>query len=278
MKNTTFTEKLQNRWSQIGMVCVGLDPVVSGIPEVLKKENPSVEELLFVFNSEIIDATADLVCAYKPNIAFYEAEGEAGMRALKRTISYIKEHYDGIPVILDAKRADIGSTSEAYARAVFDELGADAVTVNPYLGHDALEPFLERKDKGIFVLAKTSNPGAGDFQNSVLDGGEHLWEKVVRTTVTWNTHGNCGLVGSGLSPETLATMRTLAPDMPILVPGIGAQGGDVEKAVLAGRDQNGKGLIINSSRGIIFASSGADFAQASRKATESLLADIKAVQ
>jgi len=258
------------------MVCVGLDPHLEAIPDVLKAENSSVEEVLFTFNREIIDATADLVCAYKPNSAFYEAEGDAGMRALKRTVAYIAEHYSDIPVILDAKRGDIGSTSEAYARAAFDELGADAVTVQPYLGADALEPFLKRADKGIFVLAKTSNPGAGEFQELTLEGGGQLWQRVVRRVATeWNGNGNCGLVGSGRSPETLAAMRALAPDLPILVPGVGAQGGDAAAAVLAGKDEKGKGLIVNSSRGIIFASSGADFAQAARKATEILASSME---
>ncbi len=280
MESTSFMEKLENRWSRAGFLCVGLDLNLSLIPEVLKKENTSLEDIFFTFNREIIDATADLVCAYKPNSAFYEAEGEAGMRALTRTVLYIKETYPDIPVVLDAKRADIGNTNEGYVRAFFDELGADAVTVHPYLGREALEPFLERKDKGIFVLARTSNPGAGEFQDlPVGAAGESLYKAVARSVAdSWNGRGNCGLVVGATYPEELALVRAIVGDMPILIPGIGAQGGDVAKTVQAGKNSKGKGMLISSSRAIIYASSGADFADAARKASEKLKGEIELVR
>ncbi len=280
MKQATFTEKLQHRWSQVGMVCVGLDSDFERIPEVLKAENSSIEEVIFAFNREIIDATADLVSAYKPNSAFYEAHGVVGLKALARTVAYSKETYPEIPIILDAKRADIGNTNHGYVAAVFDELGADAITIHPYLGQEAVQPFLDRKDKGVIVLVKTSNPGSGEFQDLKVNGSEEaLYKRVARNVATsWNKGGNCSVVVGATYPEELAEVRRIVGDMPILIPGIGAQGGDIEKTVVAGKDSRGFGMIINSSRGIIFASSGADFAQAARKATESLAAGIKAVQ
>lgn len=279
MKEATFTEKIQNRWSQVGMICVGLDPDFAEIPAVLKAENSSIEDVLFAFNREIIDATADLVCAYKPNIAFYEAHGEAGARALARTVAHIRDAYSEIPIILDAKRADIGNTNLYYVKAVFDELGADAITIHPYLGKEAVQPFLDRKDKGVIVLVKTSNSGGGEFQNlKVADSGEPLYKVVARNIAnSWNANGNCSVVVGATYPEELAEVRTIIGDMPILIPGIGAQGGDIQKTVMAGKDSKGFGMIISASRSIIFASSGADFAQASRKATEGLVSEIQAI-
>lgn len=278
MKEATFTEKIHNRWSQVGMVCVGLDPDFAQIPDVIKAENSSIEEVLFTFNREIIDATADLVCAYKPNVAFYEAHGEAGARALMRTVAHIKETYAEIPIILDAKRADIGNTNLYYVKAVFDELGADAITIHPYLGKEAVQPFLDRRDKGVIVLVKTSNTGAEEFQNLKLtDSGEPLYAIVAKNVAhSWNANQNCSVVVGATYPEELEKVRAIIGDMPILIPGIGAQGGDVGKTVLAGKDSKGFGMMISASRSIIFASSGADFAQASRKATESLGRDISA--
>ncbi|MES2014312.1 MAG: orotidine-5'-phosphate decarboxylase [Patescibacteria group bacterium] len=276
MKEATFMEKIESRWSRVGVLSVGLDPDFTKIPEVLKKENTSLEEVLFTFNREIIDATADLVCAYKPNSAFFEAHGEAGMRALYRTVRHIQETYADIPIILDAKRGDIGNTNEGYVKAIFDELGADAVTIHPYLGKIAMQPFLARKDKGIFILAKTSNEGSGEFQDLTLGtSGDPLYKVVAQNVASsWNQNGNCGLVVGATYPEELAAVRAVVGDMPILIPGIGAQGGDVEKTVLAGKNSKKNGMIITSSRSVLFASSGADFAEAARKVAESLAVSI----
>ena len=223
------------------LLCVGLDPDPSRFsPPTLKEVNP-----VFAFNKRIIDATHDLVCAYKPNIAFYEAAGLPGMEALQATIEYVP---DEIPVILDAKRGDIGSTARAYATAAFEVWGADAVTVNPYLGFDAVEPFLAYDDKAVFLLCHTSNPGARDFQ-SLRSQGQPLHQIVARKALEWGA----ALVVGATYPEALRQIRQLAPESWILVPGIGAQGGDLEAALVAGLNSQGHGLIINASRSIIHA-------------------------
>ena len=226
----------------------------------------------------IIDATANLVCAYKPNSAFYERYGEAGIRALSRTISYSQKNFPHIPIILDAKRADIGSTNTGYVLSAFDQLGVDAITVHPYLGKEALAPFLERKDKGIIVLAKTSNLGSGEFQDLLVgEDQEPLYQVVARNVAqNWNSNGNCGLVVGATYPAELRRVREIVGDIPLLIPGIGAQGGDVAATVAAGRDSRGWGMIINSSRGIIYASRGDDFAQAAYFATVRLRDEINA--
>lgn len=201
----------------------------------------------FEFNQKIIDQTHDLVCAYKPNFAFYEALGSKGWENLKKTIEYIQRYHPGVVTIADAKRADIGNTNQGYMTAIFDELGFDAVTVNPYFGKEALQPFLDRKDKGIIVLCKTSNPGSNEFQDLI-------WEKVARNvTEDWNKNNNCLLVAGATYPEELKKIREIVGEMTLLVPGIGVQGGDVEKTVKAGLNSHRAGMIINSSRGIIFA-------------------------
>jgi len=271
----TFVSQLEQCWNQDNFVCVGLDSDYNHIPESVKSVD-SVEEALFVFNRDIIDATHDLVCAYKPNAAFYEMQGDAGLRALIRTVRYIKETSPQIPIILDAKRADIGSTNLGYVKAAFDIIGVDAITVHPYLGKEALAPFLARREKGIIVLAKTSNPGSAEFQNlPVGESQEPLYQVVARhVATTWNSNGNCALVVGATYPAELKKVRTIVGDMPILIPGIGAQGGEVAATVIAGKDSHGRGMIINSSRNIIFASQGHDFAQAARKATEYLRAEI----
>jgi len=271
----TFVSQLEQCWNQYNFVCVGLDSDYNHIPESVKSLD-SVEETLFVFNRDIIDATHDLVCAYKPNAAFYEMQGDAGLRALIRTVRYIRETYPHIPIILDAKRADIGSTNLGYVKAAFDIIGVDAITVHPYLGKEALAPFLARREKGIIVLAKTSNPGSAEFQNlPVGESQEPLYQVVARNVATvWNSNGNCALVVGATYPAELKKVRTIVGDMPILIPGIGAQGGEVAATVIAGKDSRGRGMIINSSRRIIFASQGPDFAQAARKATENLRAEI----
>jgi orotidine-5'-phosphate decarboxylase len=271
----TFIFKLEQRWRQGTCVCVGLDPDYDRIPTSVKSKR-SVEEALFVFNRDIIDATHDLVCAYKPNSAFYEAQGDQGFRALRRTVEYIRETYPYIPVILDAKRADIGSTNIGYVQMAFDSIGVDAITIHPYLGKEALAPFLTRKEKGIIVLVKTSNPGAGEFQDlPVGDAQEPLYQVVAHHVANaWNTHGNCAIVVGATYPAELEKVRAIVGDMPILIPGIGAQGGEVEATVTAGKDSRGWGMIISASRSIIFASKGDDFARAARKATRELRAEI----
>src|SRR6266516_6240004 len=271
----TFISKLEHCWQHGNFVCVGLDSDYEQLP-VAVKQSGSVEEALFVFNREIIDATYDLVCAYKPNAAFYEAQGEAGLRALMRTVYYIRETYPTIPVILDAKRADIGSTNAGYVSAAFDMLGVDAITIHPYLGKEALAPFLARKEKGIIVLAKTSNPGSGEFQDMLVgEAQEPLYQVVARHVAqSWNENGNCGVVVGATYPAELQKVRAIVGDLPILIPGIGVQGGEIAATVTAGKDSRGWGMIISASRSIIFASKGNDFALAARKATEELRAEI----
>jgi orotidine-5'-phosphate decarboxylase len=268
---TTFTALLEQCWHKQNFVCVGLDPGYERFPASVKQTG-AVDESVFRFNQGIIDATHDLVCAYKPNSAFYEALGEHGLRALRMTMRYLKERYPHIPVILDVKRADIGNTNLGYVSAAFDVLGADAVTVHPYLGREALSPFLERRDKGILVLVKTSNPGSGEFQNLPVGAAQEPLYQVVAHHVArdWNTHGNCALVVGATYPDELRQVRAIAGDVPILIPGIGAQGGDVAATVQAGKDSRGWGMIISSSRSVIFASSGEDFAQAARQAVMQL--------
>lgn len=241
------------------LVCVGLDVDLDRIPKFLLRE----DDPIFVFNRAIVDATQDLVCAYKPNIAFYEALGVEGLVALKKTIEHIPSD---IPVILDAKRGDIGYTAKMYARTCFEHYGCDAVTVNPYLGEDSIEPFLGYKDKCVFVLCLTSNQGAKDFQY-FSNGNFPLYRLVAEKVKGWNKGRNCGLIVGAIRPEQLGEVRQVAPDLPFLIPGVGVQGGDVELAVRFGTNEHGELAIISSSRGIIYASSGRDFAGAARQAT-----------
>lgn len=271
----TFLEKLEYCWQRDTMLCVGLDSDYEQLPAIVKAHR-SIEEALFRFNRDIIDATHDLVCAYKPNAAFYEAQGDAGFRALIRTVQYIHEQYPGIPVILDAKRGDIGSTNQGYVQSAFDVIGADAITVHPYLGKEALTPLLARREKGIIVLAKTSNPGSGEFQDLPIGPArEPLYQVVARHVAQeWNDNGNCALVVGATYPEELRQVRALVGDMPILIPGIGAQGGELAATVAAGKDSRGRGMIINSARGIIFASHDSDFAAAALGAAERLSREI----
>ena len=238
------------------LVCVGLDPDPDLMPEVG----------IYEFNRAIIDATSDLVCAYKPNLAFYEALGVEGMEALLKTVEYIPKN---IPVIADAKRGDIGNTARAYAKALFEVFGFDAATVNPYLGYDSLEPFLIYEDKGILILCRTSNPGAADFQELLYQesptSSSPLYELVAIKAKTWNSRGNIGLVVGATYPEQLKRIRELCPEMPLLIPGIGAQGGDLASAVRYGVDANKEKAIISSSRSILYTSKGSDFAEAARQ-------------
>jgi orotidine-5'-phosphate decarboxylase len=271
-----FLAMLENRWEQNNLVCVGLDSDYGSIPEVVRFDNSNIAEAMFDFNRQIIDATQEFACAIKPNAAFYEAQGEMGHRALVRTVKYIHEVYPGIPVILDAKRGDIKSTNLGYIESVFTDVGADAVTINPYLGRVALQPFLDRTDKGIILLVKTSNPGSGEFQDLPVGPEQKPLYQVVAQHIqeAWNVNGNCGMVIGATYPSELAEVRAIAPDVPFLIPGIGAQGGEVEATVTAGKDSRGAGMIINSSRGIIFASKGQDFADAAHKAAEQLWTEI----
>jgi orotidine-5'-phosphate decarboxylase len=243
-------------------LCVGLDPDPARLPPTLMPSAP-IEERVVAFHREIIDRTADIACAFKPNAAFYEALGPAGARALSATIRAVKDRAPDVPVILDAKRADIGSTNQGYVTAAFDVLGADAITVHPYLGREALRPFLEQDDKLIFVLARTSNPGGGEFQDLVV-GGEPLYRHVARAVATdWNDRGNCGVVVGATFPDELAQVRQdIPPSVPALVPGVGAQGGDLAAAVDAHRRAGSNAFLISVSRSILYASSGPDFAEA----------------
>ena len=255
-------------------VCVGLDSDYNKIPKFLKNNN-SASQTIFNFNKQIIDQTIDLVCAYKPNVAFYEAKGIEGLKALKKTVSYIKKKDSEVVIIADAKRADIGNTNLGYVSSFFDHYNFDAITVHPYLGKEALKPFLQRKDRGIIILCKTSNTGAGEFQDLTVQDSKFgtlpLYKNVAHHIVnSWNKNKNCSLVVGATYPQELKEVRKIVEDMPILIPGIGAQGGDIEKTVKAGRDKNGRGMIINSSRGIIFASSDENFAEIAREKTEKL--------
>jgi orotidine-5'-phosphate decarboxylase len=272
---TSFITKLESNWQHDNFVCVGLDSVYEQLPDIIKAGR-AVEDALFHFNREIIDATHDLVCAYKPNAAFYEAQGEAGWHALLHTVRYVRKTYPHIPVILDAKRADIGSTNMGYVQSAFDYLGVDAITVHPYLGREALAPFLARKDKGIIVLVRTSNPGAGEFQDLLVGPEQEPLYMVVaqRVAQEWNSNGNCAIVVGATYPDELQRVRALVGDLPILIPGIGTQGGEVAATVKAGQNSRGQGMIISASRSIIFASRGSDFAVAARMATEQLGAEI----
>ncbi len=262
MTTSAFQELLAQATSQHdSRVCVGLDPEIERFPIHLRSRGDAI----LAFNRAIVDATADLVCAYKPQIAHYAAVGAE--EALLETIRYIRERAPGVPVILDSKRGDIGSTAEKYAKEAFERYGADAVTVNPYLGRDSAEPFLQYADKGIVVLCRTSNAGAREFQDLVVDGRK-LYQIVAESVAReWNSRGNCLLVVGATYPEELADIRARTGEMTFLVPGVGAQGGDVEKAVRSGRTAAGAGLVINSSRGIIYAGAGEDFAVAARRAT-----------
>ncbi len=262
---SAFLAQLAHSWRRAdSLVCVGLDPEIERFPaQIASQPSP-----IFQFNKAIIDATADLVCAYKPQFAHYaayEAEDQ-----LERTIDYIHRHYPGLPVILDSKRGDVGNTAERYAIEAFERYGADAVTVNPYLGADSLEPFLRRADKGVIVLCRTSNPGSRDIQDLEV-GGRKLYQVIAQLVARqWNARGNCMLVVGATYPRELADVRQIVGDMPLLVPGVGAQGGDVAQAVLNGQTRHGTGLVISSSRNILYADTGDGFAAAARSAALAL--------
>ncbi len=256
-----FEEKLlQAQSDNTSWLCVGLDPVMDRLPAAVR----SSRSPLLAFGRTIVENTVDVASAYKPNLGFWLAEGVAGLDALRALIDVIP---DRIPVILDGKFNDVGHTAEAYAQTAFETLGVDAVTANPYLGLDTLRPFLESEEHGVFLLARTSNPSAPQLQDLEAEG-RPLYHHVARLAAGWNEElpGTCGLVVGATYPEELGILREIAPELPFLIPGIGAQGGDLAQAVLHGPAADGIGPVINSSRGIIYASSGADFGEAAREA------------
>ena len=254
---TTFFSSVAKRQQATGsLLCVGLDTDQKRLPAHLQTQ----PDAIFAFNKAIIDATADQACCFKPQIAYYASQ--AAEDQLQATIAYLRELQ--IPVLLDAKRGDIGSTAAHYAREAFERYGADAVTVNPYIGYDSMVPYLEYQNKGVFILCRTSNPGGADIQNLTLSDGRRVFEYVAEEAAgRWNQFGNIGLVTGATQPEELARIRAISGDMPFLVPGVGAQGGDVEALMTAGQ---GGMMIISSSRAVIYASSDEDFADAARAA------------
>ncbi len=267
----TFHEKLLAiQRTQHSLVCVGLDTDRQQLPDHLRDSADGVLE----FNRQIIDATKDLVCAYKPNLAFYEALGKTGFDILAKTLALVPPE---IVTIGDAKRGDIGNTAEQYAKSLFGNFRFDAVTINAYLGRDAVEPFIKDPNHGVFVLALTSNAGAKDFQKLKV-GNQFLYEKTIRACVKWNANRNVGIVVGATNPKELKSVRKLAPTLPILIPGIGKQGGDLRASIRFGCDKNGELAIVNSSRGILYASKGRDFADAARREAIKLRDEIRTLQ
>jgi orotidine-5'-phosphate decarboxylase len=262
-----FIESLNASWQKNNsLLCVGLDPDPAKFPALLKGRPDAV----FEFCKRIADATADLVCCFKPQIAYFAAQrAEDQLEAL---IAHIHAKHPGIPVILDAKRGDIGSTAEQYAIEIFERYKADAITVSPYLGRDSVDPYLAYRDKGVILLCRTSNPGGSELQFlnvGSADKPEKLYERVAHLVASqWNTNGQCALVVGATFPAEIARVREIVGDLPLLVPGIGAQGGDVQATVQAGRTADGCGLMINSSRAILYASKNDDYADAARRAAQ----------
>ncbi len=257
----SFREKLSSAAeSNRSLLCVGLDPDPSRIPP----------EQVATYLTSIVETTSDLVCAYKANLAFYEQFAEPGYAALREVLRAVPSH---IPVIADAKRGDVPHTAEAYARALFDELRFDAATVNAYLGGDALAPFIAHTGHGVFVVCRTSNPGARDLQDLPVlsdDGARPLYERVAELAKRWNTNGNVGLVTGATYPDETRRLRELCPEMLFLIPGVGPQAGDLEAAVRAGLDRLGGGIIVNASRKVLYAADGRDAPEAARREAEAL--------
>ncbi|MGA7757559.1 MAG: orotidine-5'-phosphate decarboxylase [Ilumatobacteraceae bacterium] len=264
-----FHAQLDRSWSTSrSMLCVGLDPDPTRMPLPLDGVHGATE----TFCRAIIDATADLVCAFKPQIAYFASQGAEG--ALERICAYVRETYPEVTLILDAKRGDIGSTAEHYAEEAFGRYGAHAVTVNPYLGTDSVAPYFEYGG-GVIALCRTSNPGGDDLQ-SLMAEGRPVYAHVARLVADdWSTRGDCGLVVGATHPQELAEVRAIAPSIPLLVPGVGAQGGDAATVVEHGADATGRGLIVNSSRAILYAGGGADFAEAARAEAERTAASLR---
>ena len=270
----SFMQALRQRWTDASsLVCVGLDPEPAKFPARFAADPDAV----FGFCRDIVDATAPYVCSFKPQIAHFAALGAED--ALSRLIAHIHAQHPRIPVILDSKRGDIGSTARHYASEAFDRYGADAVTANPYLGRDSVQPFLDRADRGVVILCRTSNPGAADLQDLAVQGAhgsarplyQHVAETIARD---WNGHGNCALVVGATWPAQLREVRAIVGDMPLLVPGVGAQGGDVEAVVTHAKTADGSGLIVSSSRAVLYASRGDDYAQAAAQAARALRDEI----
>ena len=266
-RSNTFNQQLQSAWaSQGSMLCVGFDPDPKRLPASFQGK----PEGIFEFCREIADATADLVCSFKPQFAYFASQRAEAQ--LEKLIGHLKDKYPHIPVILDSKRGDIGSTADHYALEAFERYGADAVTVNPYMGFDTIEPYLKHAGKGVIVLCRTSNPGGSDLQFLNVNSGEPLYLHVAKlASQKWNGSGQISLVVGATFPEEIAKVRAIVGDMPLLIPGIGAQGGDIDATIKAGRILNtpGTGMIINSSRAILYASTGNDFAQAARDIAQS---------
>jgi orotidine-5'-phosphate decarboxylase len=258
-----YKEKLSQLISERKtVICIGLDSDIEKIPEHLKKlDNPILE-----FNRQIIEATSDIVISYKPNVAFYEGLGSVGWEILKKTIELIPEN---VPVIVDAKRGDIGNTSAMYAKAIFDDLGGDAVTLSPYLGEDSLAPFMEYKDKFSFILCVTSNAGAQDFQ-FLESNGSPLYHHVAEAVLKWNKNDNLGLVVGAPYPQKIKELRAVSGNLPFLIPGVGAQGGDLEAAVRFGSDEGTSLVVVNNARAVLYASDGVDFAEKAREEVQKL--------
>ncbi len=275
----TFMQQLNQAWhSQNSLLCVGLDPDIQMMPAHLQAL--PIEQAIFEFCKTIIDATAPYACSFKPQIAYFAAHSAENV--LQDLIAYSHTHHPHIPVILDAKRGDIGSTATQYAIEAFDRYQADAVTVNPYMGFDSIEPYLNYSNKGVIVLCRTSNAGGSDLQFlnvSVDDHTRPLYQHVAHLVADkWNTNGQCALVVGATFPNEVKLVRDLVGDMPLLIPGIGAQGGDLNATLKAGLTENGTGVMINSSRGIIYASQGEDFAQAATVAAQGLVQAMNALR
>ena len=267
----TFNDRLATTVSQKNsLLCVGLDPDLRRLPQHLQQEPNAI----LLFCKEIIAATAASAAAFKINFAFFEAEGSAGWSMLEQLAAELPAD---VIKIADAKRADIGNTSERYAHAILDRLDFDAITVNPYLGRDAVEPFLQWPARGAFVLCRTSNPGSGDFQQ-LQSQGQPLYQTVADRVMSWNKNGNCGLVVGATDASDLARIREISPTLPLLIPGVGAQGGALEAAVRLGTDSEGGAALINSSRSIIYKSSGRDFVEAAAREAQTLCTRINEIR
>lgn len=266
---TSFRDRLnQASTDNQSLLCVGLDPD----PERMATPD------LFEFGNAIVEATWDLACAFKLNLAFYEAHGSVGYRAMERIVDAVNGR---VPVIADAKRNDIGNSAKFYAKGLFDSVGFDAAVVNPYLGVDGVEPFLAYEDRGTLILCRTSNPGSKDFQELIVQrSGRTLpfYEVVAERAAEWNTRGNVGLVAGATFPDQARRIREICPSMPMLLPGVGAQGGELEAALSASLDAQGHGVMINVSRGVIFASQGSDYAEAARAAADTYRKQIESAK
>ena len=268
----TRKELFENIKRKRSFLCVGLDTDIKKIPQHLLSE----EEPIFAFNKAIIDATAQYCVAYKPNLAFYESLGVEGWIAFEKTVKYIQTNYPDMFIIADAKRGDIGNTSEMYARSFFDHLNIDSVTVAPYMGEDSVKPFLGYEGKWVILLALTSNKGSHDFQMIKDTEGEQLFERVMRTAQTWATPDEMMFVVGATQGERFTDVRKVAPKSFLLVPGVGAQGGSLQNVCKYGMIED-CGLLVNSSRGVIYVSKGEDFAEAAAKAAEEVQKEMEAI-